>query len=285
GFLYDYPTFRRELDVPITHDRNPQAIERLLRMTAPFILRRLKTDVLQDLPEKLEEVRYARFESDQQHVYDGEVIRLRELLQGADPQDKIRVLAELTRIRLICCDPGLVFEGYQGGSAKREACLELIRSAMEGGHRILVFSSFTSMLALLEQDLTAAGIGYYKIIGDTPKRERLRLVNLFNEGDVPVFLISIRTGGNGLNLTGADVVIHYDPWWSAAVEEQASDRAHRMGQKRTVTVYRLIVSGTLEERIRQLQERKLSMAQPFLGGESELFSSLTREELLGILGG
>ncbi|MBR1898617.1 MAG: DEAD/DEAH box helicase [Oscillospiraceae bacterium] len=285
GFLYDYPTFRRELDVPITHDRNPQAIERLRRMTAPFILRRLKTDVLQDLPEKLEEVRYARFESDQQHVYDGEVIRLRELLQGTDPQDKIRVLAELTRIRLICCDPGLVFEGYQGGSAKREACLELIRSAMEGGHRILVFSSFTSMLALLEQDLTAAGIGYYKIIGDTPKRERLRLVNLFNEGDVPVFLISIRTGGNGLNLTGADVVIHYDPWWSAAVEEQASDRAHRMGQKRTVTVYRLIASGTLEERIRQLQERKLSMAQPFLGGESELFSSLTREELLGILGG
>ena len=199
-------------------------------------------------------------------------------------KSKIQILAELTRIRQICCDPSLLFANYTGGSAKLEACMDLVRSAMEGEHRILLFSQFTSMLDLLKARLGEEGIAYYEITGATPKKERLRLVKAFNEGDTPLFLISLRAGGTGLNLTGADIVIHYDPWWNAAAQNQATDRAHRIGQLKPVTVFKLLVKDSIEEKIQQLQEKKQNLAEEILGGEQLSFSSLSREDLLELIG-
>lgn len=264
------------------------ASERLRQMTAPFILRRLKKDVLRDLPEKLEEVRYAKPEKKQLDLYNGQLVHMQKLLKNQDEDDfnknKLKVLAELTRIRQICCDPSLCFEDYNGGSAKREACMELIASAAESGHKMLVFSQFTSMLELLEKDLKASGLSWYKITGSTPKEERIRLVKAFNEDSVPVFLISLKAGGTGLNLTGADIVIHYDPWWNLAVQNQATDRAHRLGQTKTVTVYKLIMKDSIEEKILKLQEAKKDLADEILKGENGNLGSLSQEELRELIG-
>ena len=180
GFLYGYETFRKEFETPITKKNDEEASRRLKRMVSPFILRRLKSDVLRDLPDKIEEVRYAKFEKEQQLVYDSQVVYMTRMVQGKDDEfvrkNKLQILAELTKIRQICCDPSLLLEDYHGGSAKRQTCLELIQSAMEGEHRVLLFSQFTSMLALLEEDLRGTGIDYYKITGSTPKKERMELV-------------------------------------------------------------------------------------------------------------
>ena len=161
--------------------------------------------------------------------------------------------------------------------------MDLVTSAIEGEHRILIFSQFTSMLELIQTRLNDSGIPYYVITGATPKRERVQMVSDFNGGDVPVFLISLRAGGTGLNLTGADIVIHYDPWWNAAAQNQATDRAHRIGQEKPVTVYKLIAKDSIEEKITLLQEKKLSLADEIIGGEQVSFSSLSREELLELL--
>ncbi len=286
NFLYGYETFRKEIEIPIVKHNDEQASRRLNRITAPFILRRLKTDVLKDLPDKLEKTQYTKFESKQQHVYDGQVIKIQQMLDAESDENfqknKLMILAELTKIREICCDPSLVFEDYSGGSAKREACLELVHNAIDGKHRILIFSQFTSMLDLIAKDLTKADIPFYTIIGSTPKSKRLELVNDFNEGDVPVFLISLKAGGTGLNLTGADVVIHFDPWWNVAAQNQATDRAHRIGQTKTVTVYKLISKNTIEEKIEQMQEKKKNLAESVLNSESVNISSLSRKELLDL---
>ena len=155
---------------------------------------------------------------------------------------------------------------------------------MESGHKMLVFSQFTSMLELLEKDLKASGLSWYKITGSTPKEERIRLVKAFNEDSVPVFLISLKAGGTGLNLTGADIVIHYDPWWNLAVQNQATDRAHRLGQTKTVTVYKLIMKDSIEEKILKLQEAKKDLADEILKGENGNLGSLSQEELRELIG-
>ncbi len=285
GFLYSSSEFSERYELPVMKYKDAEATEKLSRMTGPFILRRKKTDVLKDLPEKLEEIRTAAMEPDQRRLYDAQVIRMRELLAsgGESGEDKMRILAEITRLRQLCCDPLLLFEDYHGSSAKREACLELIQSAIDGGHRMLVFSQFTSMLSLLAEDLKKEHIPFFTITGSTPKQERLNLVNDFNNGDTPVFLISLKAGGTGLNLTGADVVIHYDPWWNLAVQNQATDRAHRIGQTRQVTVMKLIAADSIEERIVQLQETKRDLAEAIISGEHSSLLSLSREELLELL--
>ena len=289
GFLYGYETFRKEFEVPIVKNEEEEASRRLKRMVSPFILRRLKADVLKDLPEKLEEVRYARFSADQQRLYDAQVVKLRGMISQSDDsqinQNKIAILAELTRTRQICCDPSLLFEDYRGESAKKDACLDLVRSAIQGEHRILLFSQFTSMLEILEQAFREEDIEYYKITGATPKQERMELVKAFNEGTVPLFLISLKAGGTGLNLTGADIVIHYDPWWNVAAQNQATDRAHRIGQTRTVLVYKLIAQGSIEEKILTMQKTKEKLADEILNGEavSSGISGMTRQELLELL--
>ncbi|MBQ0071326.1 MAG: SNF2 helicase associated domain-containing protein, partial [Spirochaetales bacterium] len=285
GFLYQHDFFRKNIEATIMKDSDRSIAAMLKKMVSPFILRRLKTDVLKDLPEKLEEVRYVELEGEQQRLYNVQVAHLKKTVEenkGKDDfqKDKLEILAELTKIRQICCDPSLLYEDYSGESSKREAAMDLIKSAIDGGHRILLFSQFTSMLSLLEKDLEADDIGYYKITGDTPKEKRLKMVDAFNSGTTPVFLISLKAGGTGLNLTGADVVIHYDPWWNLAVQNQATDRAHRIGQSKVVSVFKMIARNTLEERILELQEKKRNIADEIVSAESISLSSLTREELL-----
>ncbi|MCR5685651.1 MAG: DEAD/DEAH box helicase [Lachnospiraceae bacterium] len=300
GFLYDYQRFSTQFESPIVKSKDEAASKRLKAMVRPFILRRLKNEVLKDLPEKLEEVRYAKLEDSQRKVYDAQVVKMKQMIgsgltttskksrgtaaaANSSPQDKMQIFAELVRLRELCCDPSLIFENYDGASAKKEACLDLIESAIEGGHRMLVFSQFVSMLEILERELINRKIGYYKITGSTPKEQRLRLVHDFNEGDIPVFLISLKAGGTGLNLTGADVVIHYDPWWNLAVQNQATDRAHRIGQKNKVTVYRMIAKDTIEEKILALQEAKKDLAEEILSGEGKSIYTLSNDELLALL--
>ena len=198
-------------------------------------------------------------------------------------ENRMAVLAELTRLRQTCCDPALLVEGYEGPSAKREAVRDLLESAVEGGHKVLLFSQFTSMLDLLERDLLEMGVGFMRLTGETPPRDRLAMVEQFNRDDTPVFLISLKAGGTGLNLTGADLVIHYDPWWNLAAQNQATDRAHRIGQDKPVSVYRLIARDTIEDRILQLQESKRDLADSIIAGEHASLGSLSREELLDLV--
>ncbi len=285
GFLYTAPEFSSRYEVPIMKQHDEEATQKLADMTSPFILRRRKADVLKDLPEKLEETQSQAMEEDQRKLYDAQVVRTKELLSGSEPsqEDKLRILAEITRLRQLCCDPSLLFSDYEGSSTKRLACKELVQRAIEEGHRMLIFSQFTSMLDLLAKDLEKEGIEFYTLTGATPKAERLRLVNEFNSGDVPVFLISLRAGGTGLNLTGADLVVHYDPWWNLAVQDQATDRAHRIGQTRDVTVIKLIASDTIEERILKLQDTKRDLADAVLGAGGKSLMSLSKDELMSLI--
>ena len=287
GFLYGYDSFKKKFETPIVKNDDESAMTRLQKMVSSFILRRLKEDVLKDLPEKLEEVRYVKFEDAQQKLYDAQVVHMKEKIaqqdEGEFNKSKLWILAELTKLRQICCSPSLCFENYRGESAKAESCMQLIQSAIDGGHRMLLFSQFTSMLALLQAALEKEGIPYYIITGETSKQKRQELVKQFNSDTTPVFLISLKAGGVGLNLTGADVVIHYDPWWNQAVQNQATDRAHRIGQTKKVTVYKLIARNTIEEKIQKLQEAKQDLAEQIISGDMGQLSGMSREDILELL--
>ena len=286
GFLYTYDRFKSDYETSITKYKDETATKQLKNMVGPFILRRLKENVLKDLPDKMEEVRFSRFDSAQRKLYDAQVTHMKKVLESEDyksGKDRLKVLAELTKIRQICCDPELITAGYKGESAKRASCLELVQSAIDGGHKILLFSQFTSMFDLLEKDLKEKEIEFYKITGQTPKEERIKLVHAFNENEVPLFLISLKAGGTGLNLTGADVVIHYDPWWNLAAQNQATDRAHRIGQTKKVSVFKLIVKDTIEEKIIDMQNAKKDLADAILSGESESLMNMSKEQLMELL--
>ena len=288
-YLYSYEYFRKHFEAPIVNDGDEDASNMLKKMIGPFILRRRKMDVLKDLPEKIERVYYANFDSRQKEIYDAQVMKISKLVENEDDKafstSKIAILAELMKVRQICCDPSLLLENYKGGSAKKDTCLQLIEESIDGGHKLLVFSQFTSMLEILEEELNKKKIAYYKITGATDKKERLELCNKFNKDDVKVFLISLKAGGTGLNLIGADIVIHYDPWWNEAVISQATDRTHRIGQTNTVTVYKLIAKDTLEEKILKLQEDKQNLADEILSGANTSLSSMSKDELLELLNG
>ena len=287
GFLYGYEKFRKEIEIPIVKHNDKDAMNRLKRLAEPFILRRLKQDVLSDLPEKNEEICYVRFDKKQQNLYDGQALHMKQLLEKQSDEmfqkNKMAILAEITKIRQICCDPSLCFENYDGESAKRETCMELLRSAIDGGHKILVFSQFRSLLELLEKDLQNEGISYFKITGETKKEDRINFVNRFNRDETPIFLISLKAGGTGLNLTGADIVIHFDPWWNIAAQNQATDRAHRIGQTKTVSVYKLIAKDSIEEKILKMQEQKSALADEILSGNTGGLMNMSRAELLELL--
>lgn len=287
GYLYSYKRFHVTFEIPIVQIGNPDALERLQKLIAPFVLRRLKKDVLKDLPEKLEKNMFTPLTGEQEDLYRAHVQRLEVLLskqsQEEFNQSKIEILAELTKLRQLCCDPALLYENYQAGSAKLDLCLELIQNAISGGHKMLIFSQFTTMLDGIAERLKQENIPYYVLKGSTPKQERMQLVNTFNQDETPVFLISLKAGGTGLNLTAADIVIHYDPWWNTAVQNQATDRAHRIGQKNKVLVYRLIAQNTIEEKILRLQEKKAQLADQILGGETTKNPAFSREELLALL--
>lgn len=288
GFLYTYQHFREEIEIPIIANQDENKMERLQRMIRPFILRRLKGDVLKDLPEKLEENVFAKLEGEQLSLYDAHVQQMKQMLDKKSDAEfkssKIQILAELMKLRQLCCDPALVFADYKGESAKTDMCMELIENAVNGGHKVLLFSQFTTMLDHLADRLKKSGIEYYMLTGAVNKEKRMQMVESFNKDEVPVFCISLKAGGTGLNLTAADIVIHYDPWWNVAVQNQATDRAHRIGQKNVVTVYKLVSQGTIEEKIIAIQEKKKQLAEQVLEGEGMDSASFSREEIMELLG-
>jgi len=288
GYLFGYKQFRDRIEVPVVSEKDEASTEMLRKMIAPFVLRRLKGDVLKELPDKLEENIYAPMNSEQRELYDAHLQRVKLMVEGTDEEsfgkDRIVILSELTRLRQLCCDPGLVYENYTGGSAKTDLLIEMIKSASESGHKILLFSQFTSMLERITKALKDAGISNYILTGSTKKEDRIRLVDAFQEDDTSVFCISLKAGGTGLNLTSADIVIHFDHWWNIAAMNQATDRAHRIGQKNVVTVYRLIMENTIEERIITLQNRKKELADKLLNTGTMSNPTLTKEELLELLG-
>lgn len=254
----------------------------------PFILRRLKHDVLKELPEKIESVHTIELNREQKKIYMAYLEKVqketREVLDQAGYQkSRIKIFSALTRLRQICCHPGLFLEGYDGESAKLDLLIELVEEALEAGQHLLIFSQFTTMLALMAQAFDQRSWPYFYLDGNTPPKDRLHLVNRFNQGERSIFLISLKAGGTGLNLTGADTVILYDLWWNPAVESQATDRAHRIGQKKVVQVIRLLTQGTIEEKIYSLQQKKRDLIEQVINSQGDDLPILSEQDIRDIL--
>lgn len=285
--LGSYQKFKSDYESPIVQSGDEQVVRRLQKMIKPFILRRVKADVLKDLPEKEENIIYSKLEGEQQKLYKANVQKMLDTLNKMSGDDlgneKLQILAQLTKLRQICCAPSLAFENYQGESAKLNTCMELLKNAVEGGHKVLIFSQFTSLFSLLEIELKKENMEYFKLTGATSKVKRAEMVQEFNVNDVPVFMISLKAGGTGLNLTGASIVIHFDPWWNVAAQNQATDRAHRIGQKNAVSVYKLIAKNTIEEKILKLQEAKRDLSDQIISQEGVSAANLSKEDFIGIL--
>ncbi|MFC3748168.1 SNF2 helicase associated domain-containing protein [Paenibacillus sp. GCM10012306] len=270
------------------HDLPRAAVAKRAR---PFLLRRLKRDVLKELPDKIESVQASELLPDQKKLYVAYLARLqKEALKHLDSdgfggfgEHRIKILAGLTRLRQLCCHPSLFIEGYQGGSGKFEQLLEIIAECRSSGKRMLVFSQFTSMLDLIGRELGVQGVPYFYLDGQTPPAQRTQLCQRFNEGEGDLFLISLKAGGTGLNLTGADTVILYDLWWNPAVEQQAADRAHRIGQKNVVQVIRLVAQGTVEDKMYELQQKKKNLIDEVIQPGHESLSALTEQDIREIL--
>jgi SNF2 family DNA or RNA helicase len=275
GYLPNRSRFKKGYEKPI-ESGNTFALEKLKNRVRPFILRRLKKDVLKELPEKMEEQLSCELNENQKKLYLSILGAMQEKLRNTVREkgfenSKIEILSALTKLRQVCCHPALI--GEEKGnlqSAKMELLLELLEEAMGSGRKVLLFSQFVSMLQIIEKELIRRRIGYEFLHGGS--RNRMDIVKRFNENpDTAVFLLSLKAGGTGLNLTSADIVIHYDPWWNPAAEEQAADRCYRMGQENKVNVYRLITRGTIEEKIMKLQERKKDLVEKVIHtGESPL---------------
>jgi len=265
--------------------------KQIARRVQPFLLRRVKADVLHELPAKIESIEHSELLDEQKKLYGAYLAKLRHdtlkhLNKETIRKNKIRILAGLTRLRQICCHPVLFVDGYTGGSAKFQQLLEILEEAEQSGRKVLVFSQFTSMLKIIGRTLMKQGRDYFYLDGETPAVERLELCNRFNNGESDLFLISLKAGGTGLNLTGADTVILYDTWWNPAVEAQATDRAHRMGQKQTVQVIKLVARGTIEEKMNELQEKKRDLIGEVVSvSEAGKAYALTDEDIEWLIGG
>ncbi|AIQ15156.1 DEAD/DEAH box helicase [Paenibacillus durus] len=254
----------------------------------PFMLRRWKSEVLQDLPDKTESIKPTELLPEQKKLYAAYLAKLQQdtlkhLSVDGYHKSRIKILAGLTRLRQICCHPALFIEGYKGSSAKLTQLMEIVEECLANRKRMLIFSQFTEMLGLIGKSLSDQGTPFFYLDGSTAARERVELCARFNDGEMDVFLISLKAGGTGLNLTGADTVVLYDLWWNPAVEQQAADRAHRMGQKNAVQVIRLITQDTMEEKMYELQHKKKHLIDEVMGPGQEGASALTEEELREIL--
>ncbi|KAB2333096.1 DEAD/DEAH box helicase [Cytobacillus depressus] len=261
----------------------------IARRIRPFLLRRLKEDVLAELPEKSESVSFVELLPDQKKLYAAYLAKLRhDTLKHLDKntlrKNRIRILAGLTRLRQICCHPALFVDGYKGTSAKFEQLKQIIEESVFAGRRVLIFSQFTKMLTIIGRELERQGLPFFYLDGETQSSERVNLCERFNAGERHFFLISLKAGGTGLNLTGADTVILYDLWWNPAVEEQAADRAHRIGQTKAVRVIKLIARGTIEEKVNELQEKKRHLIEEVIDSKDGKQSVLTEEDIREILG-
>lgn len=284
GYLLSHSAFKKRFEIPIVKNNDRRAFMELNRHISPFILRRMKCDVLKELPDKTESKMINEMTEAQAKIYAGYFVQAQkefetELAAHGFAQSRIKILSILTRLRQICCHPSLFLEDYVGGSGKLDMLREVIADAVGGGHRILIFSQFTSMLAIIKGELESMKLSYHYLDGRTPAIERLQLVKAFNSGDKPVFLISLKAGGTGLNLTGADMVIHYDPWWNPAVEDQATDRAYRLGQNNNVQVFKFITKDTIEEKIFILQQKKKALIDNLIQPGENFLSKLSENEL------
>ncbi|MFL6568056.1 MAG: DEAD/DEAH box helicase, partial [Chthoniobacterales bacterium] len=283
GYLGSRADFRERYEQPLARGEAPDVQRRLARRMRPFLLRRKKTDVAKELPEKIEQQVICDLTAPQRAAYDG---LLREIQSGLtssganDGAKRMQMLVGLLRLRQVCNDLRLVSD--KAGSAKLELLDELLEQAIDGGHRVLVFSQFVSMLALIRERLDADKIPFAYLDGST--KDRQGVVDRFQaDANIPVFLMSLKAGGVGLNLSAADTVIHFDPWWNYAAEAQATDRAHRIGQTRVVTAYKLIARDTVEEKIVKLQAKKRSASESTIGSEEPLMSGLTTDDLEELL--
>lgn len=288
GYLYDEKRFSVRYHKKLKE--GPEILEDLNRLIKPFILRRRKKEVLKELPDKIEKTLMVTLEDEQKKVYKTYANHAVELIEKKVREDelkssKIEILSYITKLRQLCLDPSVLMNDYSGGSGKLEALIELLHKSIEQGHRALIFSQFTSVLKNVNKRLEAEGISFSYLDGSTPSKKRMSMVKDFNEGENSVFLISLKAGGTGLNLTSADIVIHFDPWWNPAVEDQATDRAHRIGQNNVVEVIKIIAKGTIEEKILSLQQEKKKLISELMGDElssAESFTALSKEEIMGL---
>lgn len=287
GLLGSADRFNEKFAIPIEKYQDEEKREQLKKLIQPFVLRRRKNQVLKDLPEKTEINLSVELSTEERTFY--EALRRNALERiaeaGKNGEDaRFQILAELTRMRLACCNAKLVNAEVNIPSAKMEVLKDLIDELLENGHKALIFSQFVKHLALVEQLLKEKGVEYQYLDGSTPGKERQVRIDKFQKGEGDIFLISLKAGGTGLNLTAADYVIHLDPWWNPAVEDQASDRAHRIGQKRPVTIYRLVTTDTVEEKIVKLHEHKRDLADSLLSG-TDVSGRLSSEDLVALIKG
>ena len=288
GYLFTYKKFKTMYETPIVKEENQEIMAKLRMLIEPFILRRNKKEVLTELPDKTITVLNNEMGDEQRNIYLSYLAQAKQELAeeielNGYERSQMQILAALTRLRQICCHPGLFIEGYQEGSSKLEQCIEVVQDAVNSGHKILLFSGYTSMFEIMEKELKQRGIQYFKLTGSTKVDERIELVDEFNENpEIKVFLISLKAGGTGLNLTGADMVIHYDPWWNLSTENQATDRAHRIGQKNNVQVYKLITKNSIEEKIYELQQKKADLVDNILSTKTSFINKLSKEEIMDL---
>ena len=288
GYLFSYKQFKDLYESPIVKQEDSKAMERLKMLISPFVLRRTKKEVLTELPEKTITVLNNEMQKEQQGLYlaylsQAKVEALQEINEKGFEKSQIKILALLTRLRQICCHPRLFIENYEGNSSKLDQCIEIIKDGIESNHRILLFSGFTSMFPMLEKELKKENIEYFKLTGSTKVGDRISMVDEFNANEnIKVFLISLKAGGTGLNLTGADMVIHYDQWWNLSAENQATDRTYRIGQKRNVQVYKLITKNSIEEKIYELQQKKAKLMDDMLSTKETFISRLSKDEIMDL---
>ena len=285
GLLGSRESFQRRFAGPIERDRKPAARDALRALIRPFILRRTKSAVLSELPPRTEQTITVQLPEDERAFYEAmrrQAMETIAALDGPAGQRKIHILAEIGKLRRLCCHPALIDPKTTLESAKLAAFLDLTDELMRNRHKSLVFSQFLGHLEKVRDALNARGVRYQYLDGSTPAQARAERVAAFQAGEGDLFLISLKAGGTGLNLTAADYVIHLDPWWNPAVEDQASDRAHRIGQSRPVTVYRLVVEDSIEERILDLHKHKRDLAADLLDG-AEVSARMTEDELLALI--
>ena len=285
GYLGSLNEFRNKYMGNANTNGDYITLSQLRDRVKPFIMRRMKKEVLEELPEKLEYTMYADMQKEQKEMYLAYLSLAKDktvsMFEGGNANN-IQILSLLTRLRQICCHPAIFDENYILGSGKLDLLMELSENCIESGHRILIFSQYTSMLTIIRDGFEKRGIRCFYLDGKTPSYERLEMSERFNNGERDVFLISLKAGGTGLNLTGADTVIHYDPWWNPATMDQASDRAYRIGQTKEVQVIKLVCKGTIEEKILHLQESKRTLANDIIQINNDTLSSLSREEILSL---
>ena len=284
-YLFNYHYFQAHYESEIVKNHNEEVQQKLKKLVAPFVLRRNKKEVLRELPDKIEQNYIIDFSEEENKLYVAHLAQVnRELSQMVNMQstDKITILAMLTKLRQLCCEPRLVFENIHEPSSKLKACIHLIQTLKENKQKVLLFSSFTSMLELIADELYKEGISYYILTGATNKEERRELVERFQNDSTTVFLISLKAGGTGLNLTSAEAVIHYDPWWNQSAQNQATDRAYRIGQRKKVQVFKLVMKNSIEEKIQKLQLMKKELADMFVENNETNLAKMSKEELLSL---